>query len=63
MKRNSKEIKIGNIKIGGNNKIAVQSMLNTSPYDLEKSLFQAKELKNAKCDILRIAIPDRKSVV
>lgn len=62
MKRISKEIKIGNIKIGGNNKIAVQSMLNTSPYDLEKSLRQAKELKIAKCDILRIAIPDMQSI-
>ncbi len=55
--RNSKEIKIGSIFIGGNNDIAIQSMLNTKSFDIEGSISQAKELKNAGCEILRLAIP------
>ncbi len=58
MRRHAKEIQIGNIKIGGNNRIAVQSMLSTPSYDIENSVKQAKELKLAGCDILRVAIPD-----
>lgn len=58
MRRHAREAQIGNIKIGGNNKIAVQSMLNVPSYDVENSIKQAKELKSAGCDILRIAIPD-----
>ncbi len=62
MRRNSKEVKIGNLKIGGNNPIAVQSMLNFPSYEVEKNVNQAIELKKAGCDILRVAIPDLKAV-
>lgn len=55
--RNTKEIKIGSVSIGGSNPIAVQSMLNTKSFDIKGSVLQAKELKKAGCDILRAAIP------
>ncbi len=58
MRRHTKEVQVGNIKIGGNNRIAVQSMLSVPSYDVENSVRQAQELKSAGCDILRIAIPD-----
>ncbi|MBR2735643.1 MAG: flavodoxin-dependent (E)-4-hydroxy-3-methylbut-2-enyl-diphosphate synthase [Clostridia bacterium] len=58
MRRRAKEVQIGNIKIGGDNRIAVQSMLSIPSYDVKNSVKQAKELKSAGCDILRIAIPD-----
>lgn len=57
-RRSSKELSIGKIKIGGNNKIAVQSMLNIPPENIEGNVLQAQELKNAGCDILRIAVPN-----
>ena len=57
-RRSSKELSIGKVKIGGNNKIAIQSMLNIPPENIEKNILQAQELKNAGCDILRIAVPD-----
>ena len=57
-RRSSKELSIGKVKIGGNNKIAVQSMLNIPPENIKQNVLQAKELKNAGCDILRIAVPD-----
>ncbi len=62
MRRNSKEIKIGKIKIGKENPIAVQSMLNIPSYDIENSVKQAQKLKSAGCDILRIAIPDAEAI-
>lgn len=62
MRRNSKEVKIGDIKIGAENSIAVQSMLSVPSYDVHGSVDQAHKLKNAGCDILRIAIPDLNAV-
>lgn len=61
-RRLSKKVKIGNVVIGGDSPIAVQSMVNVPSYDSENSIKQAKKLKNAGCDILRIAIPDIHSV-
>lgn len=58
----TKEVKIGNIKIGGNNKIAVQSMLNVPANNILGNVLQAKELEKAGCEILRVALPDVKSV-
>ena len=57
-RRSSKELSIGKVKIGGSNKIAVQSMLNIPPENIKQNVLQAKELKNAGCDILRIAVSD-----
>lgn len=62
MRRKSKEIKIGKIKIGGENPIAVQSMLSVPSYNIKESILQAKCLKTAGCDILRIAIPDLNAI-
>lgn len=62
MRRISKEVTIGKIKIGKNNPIAIQSMLNIPSYNIQKSVNQAIELKEAGCDILRIAIPDKDAI-
>ncbi len=59
MRRISKEVKIGKIKIGGDNPIYVQSMLNIPSFDIQKSIEQAIKLKEVGCDILRIAVPDK----
>lgn len=57
-RRKSKEVKIGNITIGGNNPIAVQSMLNTLASDADACVEQALKLQNAGCEIIRTAVPD-----
>lgn len=62
MRRTSKEVKIGKIKIGGNNPVAVQSMLNVPSYEIQKSVEQAEKLKKCGCDILRIAVPDKDAI-
>jgi len=57
-----KEVKIGNIKIGGSNPVAVQSMLNIVSDNTEGCVAQAKELEKAGCEIIRATVPDMKAV-
>jgi len=61
-RRYSKTVKIGNIKIGGNEKIAVQSMLNVQSDDIEGNVEQAMLLEKVGCDILRVAVPNMDAV-
>lgn len=62
IRKNTKQIQIGNISIGGNSKIAVQSMLNVPSDNIEGSVKQAVELENAGCDIIRLAIPNQDAI-
>ena len=55
-RRKSKEILIGNVKIGNNNPISVQSMCNTDTRDIEQTINQIKELSNAGCELVRLAV-------
>lgn len=58
MKRKiTKKINIGNIPIGGGGTIIVQSMLKTNPENLQETLNQARALKKAGCELIRIALP------
>ncbi len=58
MRNVTRQISVGNIKIGGNAPVSVQSMLNTKTTDVEASLFQIKALAAAGCEIARLAVPD-----
>lgn len=58
IRRKSKEIRIGNVIIGGNNKIAVQSMTNTDTADSIATIGQIKALQERGCDIVRITVPE-----
>ncbi|MDD6489483.1 MAG: flavodoxin-dependent (E)-4-hydroxy-3-methylbut-2-enyl-diphosphate synthase [Clostridia bacterium] len=62
IRKNTKQIQIGNISIGGNSKITVQSMLNIPSDDIEGSVKQAVELEKAGCDIIRLSIPNNDAV-
>ena len=55
-RRKSKQISIGNIKIGGDAPISVQSMCNTDTRDVQKTLDQINELAAAGCEIVRLAV-------
>ncbi len=61
MRRYSKEVSIGDVKVGGKNPVTIQSMLNTKTVDVEGSLAQINELKDAGCDLIRLAVPDENS--
>ncbi len=58
IRRQTRAVRIGNIAIGGNNKIAIQSMTNTDTHNKEATLLQIKALEAAGCDIVRITVPD-----
>ena len=55
-RRESKQISIGNVKIGGNAPVSVQSMCNTDTRDVEKTCLQISELAEKGCDIVRLAV-------
>lgn len=58
----TKQIKIRNLIIGGGAQIAVQSMTNVPVLDIDGTLHQISRLHNAGCDLVRIAVPNLKSV-
>ncbi|MGM9532954.1 flavodoxin-dependent (E)-4-hydroxy-3-methylbut-2-enyl-diphosphate synthase, partial [Intestinibacter sp.] len=57
-RKSTREVRVGNVKIGGNNPISVQSMTNTDTRDVEKTVEQIKRLEKAGCDIVRVAVVD-----
>ena len=56
-----RKVKIGNVVIGGGEKIAIQSMTTAYTADVEKTVEQIKALEAHGCDIVRVAIPDEES--
>ena len=61
-RKNTKQVTLGNVKIGGGADITVQSMLNAPSTDIEGSVRQSVELEKAGCDVIRLAIPDKDAV-
>ncbi|MCF8018509.1 MAG: flavodoxin-dependent (E)-4-hydroxy-3-methylbut-2-enyl-diphosphate synthase [Vallitaleaceae bacterium] len=53
----TRTIQIGDVIIGGGNKIAIQSMTNTKTENIEATVNQILELEQAGCDIIRVAVP------
>lgn len=58
VRKQTKKIRVGNIYIGGDAAISVQSMTNTDTRDVKATVNQIKRLEEAGCDIIRVAIPD-----
>ena len=56
-RRKTREVKVGNVGIGGNNPIRVQSMITCDTMDTEASIQQTLELAEAGCEIVRITAP------
>ncbi len=60
-RKKTKEITVGNLKIGGDNPISVQSMTNTLTKDVKSTVKQIKDLENAGADLVRVSCPDKAS--
>lgn len=58
----TKKVKVGNIYIGGDAPVTVQSMLNIPAENIEQSVAQALRLQQAGCEIIRAAVPNRQAV-
>lgn len=54
----TKKIMVGNVQIGGNNDIVIQSMTNTKTKDVESTVKQILDLENEGCQIVRVACLD-----
>lgn len=57
-RRKTRKIKIGDVSIGGDAPIIVQSMTNTDTRDVEKTVAQIQELEEAGCELIRVAVVD-----
>ncbi len=57
-RKKTKIIKIGNLKIGGDYPVLIQSMTNTPTFNIEKTVRQIKSLTEAGCEIVRVGVPD-----
>ena len=58
VRRKSIPVRIGNVTVGGDAPIVVQSMTNTDTRDVMSTINQIKELEELDCEIIRVAVPD-----
>jgi len=57
-RKQTKAVHIGNLTIGGNHDIVIQSMCNTDTRDVKSTVNQILELEKAGCEMVRVAVPD-----
>tara|TARA_Y100000996_G_C22537925_1_gene648941 strand:- start:427 stop:1581 length:1155 start_codon:yes stop_codon:yes gene_type:complete len=62
-RRITKPVYVGNVQIGGNSPISIQSMTKTDTRDVKATVRQIKELEEAGCDIIRCAVPDKEAAL
>ncbi len=60
-RKKTRQIKIGDVAIGGNAPVSIQSMLSVPTTDVRQVLSEIQRLKDAGCDIVRLAVPDKAS--
>ena len=62
-RRKTKVINVGNVKIGGDNPISVQSMTNTLTTDVKATIKQINNIAEEGADIVRVSCPDKDSTI
>ena len=62
-RNDTRQIRVGNVLVGGGAPVTVQSMCNTKTWDVEATVQQIKDLRAAGCEIVRLAIPDERSAL
>jgi (E)-4-hydroxy-3-methylbut-2-enyl-diphosphate synthase len=62
-RNNVKKVKVGNIYIGGDNHVVVQSMTNTKTKDIKATVSQIKALEAVGCEIVRVAVLDMEDAI
>ena len=55
---NTRKVMVGNVQIGGENRVSIQSMCNTKTKDVDATVKQIIDLENAGCEIIRVACLD-----
>ena len=62
-RKKTKVINVGDVKVGGNNPISVQSMTNTLTSDIQATIKQIHEIHEEGADIVRVSCPDKESAL
>ena len=62
-RRKTKVVKVGDVKIGGDNPISVQSMTNTLTTDVKATINQINDISEEGADIVRVSCPDKDSTI
>ncbi|MGM0437457.1 MAG: flavodoxin-dependent (E)-4-hydroxy-3-methylbut-2-enyl-diphosphate synthase [Bacillota bacterium] len=60
-RRKTKKVYFGEVAVGGNSPISIQSMTNTKTNNAKETINQIQNLENAGCELIRIAVPDLES--
>ena len=60
-RKKTKVVTVGNVKIGGNNPISVQSMTNTITKDTKATINQINKIASEGADLVRVSCPDKES--
>src|SRR5258707_13620399 len=63
MRRKTRQIHVGNVAIGGDAPIAVQSMTTTYTRDVESTVAQIHRLEEVGCEIVRVAVPEEEDAL
>src|SRR5919106_2029539 len=57
-RRKTRQVTVGNVKIGGNAPVSVQSMCSTDTRDITATVDQIRQLEEVGCELIRVAVPD-----
>jgi len=60
-RRKTRQIRVGNVVIGGDAPVVVQSMTNTDTRDIDATVAQIKGLEGGGCEVVRVAVPDKEA--
>ncbi len=63
MRRKTRQISVGNVAIGGDAPIVVQSMTTTYTRDVESTVAQIHRLEDVGCELVRVAVPEMEDAV
>ena len=59
-RRKTRQVMVGAVPIGGGAPVAIQSMTSTYTYEIDKTVAQIRQLAEAGCDLVRVAVPDKR---
>jgi len=62
-RKKTREIKVGNVSVGGTAPVIVQSMTNTFTQDVQSTVAQIHRLEKAGCELVRVAVPDHEAAL
>ena len=60
-RKKTRQITVGNVKVGGSAPVTIQSMTNTFTQDIRATVDQIRSLEKAGCEIVRVAVPDEEA--